>query len=535
MTAAGCPHRHRRGRRRRPLPCRSARARASRAGRRRRAAPRASSAPLAGETLAWPSPIEDAFPAILARRGEPRLRAGERRSVLLRRRRAARATSSPPTRCVCLPAPSAFSLAAARLGWALQDCALVSLHGRPLERIVPHLQPGARMLALSWDGATPAQARRAAGARGFGGSRLTVLRGAGRPARAAAARRAPSDFDTATTSTPLNTVAIEVVAEPGARIAAARAGPAGRLVRARRPDHQARDPRPDAVRARAAARRAAVGHRRRLGLGRDRMDAAPIPPTRHRDRATPERAARIAPQRRWRSACPACRRRRRGARGAGRPAGAGCGLHRRRRAARGVVDAALGGAARRRAAGRQRGDARDPGRADRLLARAWRRADAGCRSRTPTRSAASRLAAGDAGHPMGGGKAMIASHRRRLPPRLPRRRRSWRWCAARGAREAGVADATRLFTHRRQARRGRPARSRGARSGLPLPVSAANAALRGAAARVVTRSARVERLVGVVASPRRRRWPAAGPDSRLLLPRIAGGGATCARRARGDA
>ena len=55
-----------------------------------------------------------------------------------------------------VPAPSAFSLAAARLGWALPDVALVSLHGRALDRIRPHLHPGARVLALTSDGDGPA-------------------------------------------------------------------------------------------------------------------------------------------------------------------------------------------------------------------------------------------------------------------------------------------------------------------------------------------------------------------------------------------
>ena len=61
----------------------------------------------------------------------------------------------PAEEMTCLPAPSAFSLVAARLGWAQQDCALVTLHGRPLEKIIPHLFDGARIIALSWDGATP--------------------------------------------------------------------------------------------------------------------------------------------------------------------------------------------------------------------------------------------------------------------------------------------------------------------------------------------------------------------------------------------
>ena len=54
-----------------------------------------------------------------------------------------------------VPAPSAFSLAAARMGWPLQDTAVVSLHGRALDRIRPHLHPGAKLLALTSDAEDP--------------------------------------------------------------------------------------------------------------------------------------------------------------------------------------------------------------------------------------------------------------------------------------------------------------------------------------------------------------------------------------------
>ena len=46
----------------------------------------------------------------------------------------------------------------------------VSLHGRALEGIVRHLQPGARILALSWDGETPAKLAALLPARGLGES-----------------------------------------------------------------------------------------------------------------------------------------------------------------------------------------------------------------------------------------------------------------------------------------------------------------------------------------------------------------------------
>ena len=71
-----------------------------------------------------------------------RLRARLGRSVPARRRRDAGAAWSRRRRCAVVPAPSAFSLAAARLGWALQEIETVSLHGRPLDLIRPLLHPG---------------------------------------------------------------------------------------------------------------------------------------------------------------------------------------------------------------------------------------------------------------------------------------------------------------------------------------------------------------------------------------------------------
>lgn len=171
--------------------------------------------PLAAETLVWPSPLSDAFPQILARRG---------RSICVLATGdpffygvgAELARFVPAAEMVCFPQPSAFSLAAARLGWSLPDCACVSLHGRALEKIVPHLQPGARVLALSWDGSTPARLAALLAERGFGGSALTVLEALGGP-RERIRRTPAATFDLADID-PLNTVAIEVVGQRGARV-----------------------------------------------------------------------------------------------------------------------------------------------------------------------------------------------------------------------------------------------------------------------------------------------------------------------------
>ncbi|MEX3786686.1 precorrin-6y C5,15-methyltransferase (decarboxylating) subunit CbiE [Paraburkholderia sp. BR14374] len=74
-----------------------------------------------------------------------------------------------------LPAPSSLSLAAARLGWPLQDVATVSLVGRPLAALNVHLHDGARLFVLSADGRTPAALAASLDARGFGATHMTVL------------------------------------------------------------------------------------------------------------------------------------------------------------------------------------------------------------------------------------------------------------------------------------------------------------------------------------------------------------------------
>ena len=167
------------------------------------------------ETLAWPSPLTDAIPAILARRG--------RRVVVLASGDpffhgvgSTLMSHLPAAEMTCLPAPSAFSLAAARLGWGQQDCTLLSLHGHALERIIPHLQPGARILALSWDATTPGKLAALLRERGMRHSRLVICEAMG--GRRERISEATPDGFALERIDPLNTVAIEVVAEHGALI-----------------------------------------------------------------------------------------------------------------------------------------------------------------------------------------------------------------------------------------------------------------------------------------------------------------------------
>ena len=74
-----------------------------------------------------------------------------------------------------LPHPSSVSVAAARLGWPLDDLDVVSLVGRPRELLHPLLQPGRRVLALTAETTAAADVRALLDARGFGTSPVTVL------------------------------------------------------------------------------------------------------------------------------------------------------------------------------------------------------------------------------------------------------------------------------------------------------------------------------------------------------------------------
>jgi precorrin-6B C5,15-methyltransferase / cobalt-precorrin-6B C5,C15-methyltransferase len=168
-----------------------------------------------GAARPWPSPFDRALGEVMAQRGRPVcvLASGDPfvhgvGTVLARH--------MDPAEMLAVPAPSAFNLAAARLGWPLPDTAQVSLHGRALDIIRPHLQPDRRVLALTSGGAGPAALARLLSDTGFGASSVIVLEALGgkreRIRVATAAKFDLGDVDD------LNLVAIEVKAAPGARI-----------------------------------------------------------------------------------------------------------------------------------------------------------------------------------------------------------------------------------------------------------------------------------------------------------------------------
>ncbi|QBR71277.1 cobalamin biosynthesis bifunctional protein CbiET [Beijerinckiaceae bacterium] len=163
--------------------------------------------PLGAETMTWPSPLAGAIPKILARRGTPVcvLASGDPFffgvGTLI-------GSHVPAVEMNCLPAPSAFSLAAARLQWSLQDCGLISLHGRELERIIPALQPRARLLCLSWDETTPRRLAKLLCEKGLGQSRIVVMEAMGGPRERL--RKTTAEAFAIDSIDPLNLVALEI-------------------------------------------------------------------------------------------------------------------------------------------------------------------------------------------------------------------------------------------------------------------------------------------------------------------------------------
>ena len=135
---------------------------------------------ITAERIAWPVPFADGLPVLTDLRG--------RRVVVL-------ATGDPfwfgagsviartfePGDWHALPGPSAFSLAAARLGWPLDGTVCLGLHAAPLTRLRPHLAPGVRAIVLVRDGTAVGALADYLTETGFGETKLVVLEALGGP------------------------------------------------------------------------------------------------------------------------------------------------------------------------------------------------------------------------------------------------------------------------------------------------------------------------------------------------------------------
>jgi len=172
---------------------------------------------VSGETHAWQTPFSASIDAVLAAQGRKVcvLASGDPFYFGVG---ATLSRQVDPAQMQVIPQPSAFSLAAGRLGWPIQEVACISLHGRPIDLIRPHLHPAARILALTSDEHGPGALAALLVEAGFGRSIITVLEALGGPSESVRSQMA--DGFMLTEINPLNICAITVAPLPGARILA---------------------------------------------------------------------------------------------------------------------------------------------------------------------------------------------------------------------------------------------------------------------------------------------------------------------------
>ncbi|NUT73982.1 precorrin-6y C5,15-methyltransferase (decarboxylating) subunit CbiE [Pseudomonas sp. C1C7] len=166
---------------------------------------------LRGERQLWPSPFS--LEPVLARRGESVcvLASGDPMFFGVGASLARQVASDE---MLILPAPSSCSLAAARMGWPLQDVVTLSVVARPVAALNAQLASGQRLLVLSNDGSSPAAVAALLRERGFGPSRLSVLEHLGGEAERRIDGTASDWSDGAVAD--LNLIAIDCIADPGA-------------------------------------------------------------------------------------------------------------------------------------------------------------------------------------------------------------------------------------------------------------------------------------------------------------------------------
>ncbi|AFY56247.1 precorrin-6y C5,15-methyltransferase (decarboxylating), CbiE subunit,precorrin-6Y C5,15-methyltransferase (decarboxylating), CbiT subunit [Rivularia sp. PCC 7116] len=162
------------------------------------------------EKLIWSSPIATSVENIIQHRGQSVciLASGDPMcfgiGVTLTRR-------IPISEITIIPAPSSFSLACSRLGWALQEVETLTLAARPISLLHPVIYPGARLLILSEGRNTPAIVAQTLVDRGYGNSKITVLEYMGGE-REQIIEGIAAEWKTTKIGT-LNTIAIECIAD----------------------------------------------------------------------------------------------------------------------------------------------------------------------------------------------------------------------------------------------------------------------------------------------------------------------------------
>jgi len=161
---------------------------------------------------AWPSPLEPLLDE-LAQRANGRVCVLASGDPMLHGVGATLARRLGPERIEVIAAPSAFSLACARLGWSAAEVELVSAVARPPEVLARVLQPGRRVIAYATGADGAATLARILCARGYGPSRFVILEQLGGVAERATESTA-EEWGTRSAD-PLHVVAVECVAAAG--------------------------------------------------------------------------------------------------------------------------------------------------------------------------------------------------------------------------------------------------------------------------------------------------------------------------------
>ena len=142
--------------------------------------PLSTSVPAGTELIPWPVPFSDGIAILASLRGQKVvvLASGDpfwfgAGSVIAR--------SFGPSEWTALPGVSCFSLAAARLGWALETTTCIGLHAAPFARLRRHLAPGAKLIVTLRDGDAVHGLSAYLVAQGFDSSTLHVMEHLGGP------------------------------------------------------------------------------------------------------------------------------------------------------------------------------------------------------------------------------------------------------------------------------------------------------------------------------------------------------------------
>jgi precorrin-6B C5,15-methyltransferase / cobalt-precorrin-6B C5,C15-methyltransferase len=163
----------------------------------------------------WPQPFSAVVeqlkplrghPTVILATGDP-MNYGVARKIL---------TFIPKSEVKIITHLSAFSLAAAQMGWSLPDCDCFTVHGRPAANVETFIQPEAHLLILTEDETSISEVCRRLIARGFETSDVTVLENMGGTKQRVTSFSANNSPHT--DWSPLNSLAVHCKASPHAKI-----------------------------------------------------------------------------------------------------------------------------------------------------------------------------------------------------------------------------------------------------------------------------------------------------------------------------